>query len=167
MAAAAFPDGLVTAEMIHGQTGVSASVAVSNGRATFTLREGENEKTADEIVRDPVVAGPTMFGFILTHWDQLTNGATIPIRFAVLERGETIGFVLDKASDKDGRTIIRMRPSSMLVRLAAATTYFQFDSVSRQIIEYTGRVPPLEHVNDRLETLDARVQYTFVAPAFQ
>jgi hypothetical protein len=28
-------------------------------------------------------------------------------------------------------------------------------------------VPPLERVNDRLETLDARVQYTFVAPAFQ
>ncbi len=166
--AAHSPDyGLVTAEMIHGQTGVSASVALSNGRATFTLREGESETTADEVVRDPVVAGPTMFGFILAHWKQLNNGATIPIRFAVLERGETIGFVLDKASDKDGRTIIRMRPSSMLVRLAVATTYFQFDSVSRQIIEYTGRVPPLEHVNDRLETLDARVQYTFVAPAFQ
>src|SRR6185503_10156291 len=103
--------GLITAEMIHGQTGVSASVAVSNGRAKFRLREGENETTADEIVRDPVVAGPTMFGFILAHWDQLNNGATIPIRFAVLERGETIGFVLDKASDNDGRTIIRMRPS--------------------------------------------------------
>ena len=59
-----------------------------------------------------------MFGFILAHWDALTSGEAIPIRFAVLERGESLGFVLDRVEGPEGRTIIRMTPSSLLVRLA-------------------------------------------------
>jgi hypothetical protein len=158
---------LTRADMIHRQTGASASVAGANDEATFTLTDGERENVSRERVQHPVVAGPTMFGFILAHWDELSRGASIPIRFAVLERGETIGFLLDKVDAPEGRTTIRMRPSSLVVRLAVASTYFQFDTASRQIIEYTGRVPPLEQVQDRLETPDARVQYTFRAPEFR
>src|SRR5262249_7323283 len=99
---------LARAEMIHRQTGASASVVVSNGRATFTLKDGEAESVSDEAVQDPVVAGPTMFGFILAHWDELRRGASIPIRFAVLERRETLRFVLDEVARYDGRTTIRM-----------------------------------------------------------
>lgn len=158
---------LKRADMIHGQTGASASVVVSNGRATFTLKDAERESVFDETLHDPIVAGPTMFGFILAHWDELREGVSIPIRFAVLERGETLGFVLDQVAEAEGRTTIRMKPTSFLVRLAVAATYFQFDTATRQIIEYTGRVPPLEQVDDRLQALDARVQYTFLAPAFR
>ena len=158
---------LTRADMIHRQTGASASVTVANGEATFTLTGGGHESVSRESVQDPVVAGPTMFGFILAHWDELARGAALPIRFAVLERGETLGFVLDKMSESDGRTTIRMKPTSLLVRLAVAPTYFQFDTASRQIIEYTGRVPPLELVQDRLQTLDARVAYTFRTAAFR
>ena len=155
------------ADMIHRQTGSSASLDVANGEATYTLHDGVRETTSRERVVDPVVAGPTMFGYILAHWDELTRGASLRIRFAVLERGESLGFVLDQVEAPEGRTIIRMKPTSMLVRLAVAPTYFQFDSASRQILEYTGRVPPLERIEQRLATLDARVTYSFVAPAFR
>ena len=137
---------------------------MANDVATFTLIDGGREAISHENVQDPVVAGPTMFGFILAHWDELNRGIAMPIRFAVLERGETLGFVLDKVAEADGRTTIRMKPTSLLVGLLVDSTYFHFD---RRVLEYTGRVPPLERVNDRLRTLDARVQYTFVAPEFR
>ncbi|HJZ73737.1 MAG TPA: hypothetical protein VKE51_18475 [Vicinamibacterales bacterium] len=158
---------LQRADLIHRQTGTSASVVVANGEAAFTLNDGERERTSHERVADPVVAGPTMFGFILAHWNELVSGAPLPIRFAVLERGESLGFVLDRVDGPEGLTVIRMKPTSVLVRLAVAPTYFQFDTASRQILEYTGRVPPLERSGDRLTTLDGRVAYTFRAPAFR
>jgi hypothetical protein len=158
---------LTTAATIHRQTGASATVAVENGEATFMLTDGGRQSVSHERVEDPVVAGPTMFGFILAHWDELERGVTIPIRFALLERGETLGFVLDKVPASEGRTTIRMKPTSLLVRMAVAPTYFEFETASRRILEYTGRVPPMEQVDDRLQTLDARVAYTFTAPEFR
>jgi hypothetical protein len=59
-----------------------------------------------------------------------------------------------------------MTPSNPLVRLVVSPTYFHFDTRSRRILEYTGRVPPLQRRGDSLATLDARVAYSFVAPAF-
>ena len=158
---------LQRADMIHGQTGASASVAVVNGEAIYTLHDGVHQTTSRERVGDPLVAGPTMFGYILAHWEELNRGMVLPIRFAVLERGESFGFTLDKVEAAQGQTIVRMKPTSPLVRLAVAPTYFHFDTNSRQIREYTGRVPPLEQIGNRLATLDARVTYSFVAPAFR
>jgi hypothetical protein len=158
---------LTRAEMIHRQTGATAAVVVADGRATFTLNDGERESISREDVHDPVVAGATMFGFILAHWTELAGGASIPFRFAVLERGETFGFVLDRTADAAGRTTIRMKPASLVVRLAVSPTYFQFDTASRRILEYSGRVPPMETDGARLRALDARVHYTFAAASFR
>lgn len=155
------------ADMVHRQTGTTASVVVARGEAIFTLDDGTHATRSRERLHDPLVAGPTMFGYIVAHWDELTRGVTLPIRFAVLERGESLGFTLDAVDAPQGRTIIRMKPTSVIVRLVVAPTCFQFDSASRRIVEYTGRVPPLERVKDRLVTLDARVAYSFVAPAFR
>lgn len=154
------------AEMIHRQTGVTAAVDVNGAEAVYTLNDGQRQLRRRERLQAPLVAGPTMFGHILAHWDELTRGTTLPIRFAVLERGESIGFALDRVAAPAGRTIIRMKPSSLLVRLAVDPTFFQFDTDSRRILEYTGRVPPLEQMGDRLVTLDARVAYSFMIPAF-
>jgi hypothetical protein len=158
---------LVRADLVHGQTGVSASVDVSGGRVRFRLQEGDRVSSRHEDVTDPVVAGPTMFGYILAHCDALASGASLPIRLAVLERRETIGFTLEKVEAAPGRTVIRMKPSSLVVRLAVAPTCFQFETATRRILEYTGRVPPLETVNERLRTLDARVAHRFVAADFR
>lgn len=155
------------AELVHAQTGVTASVVVAGTRASFTLDEGRGARTFTEDVTDPVVAGPTMFGYILANWDALNRGETRSIRFAVLERGETIGFRLARVASGTGRTTIRMRAANPVLRLAIADTFFQFETETRRIVEYTGRVPPMKTVGARLHTLDARVTYQFVAPAFR
>lgn len=158
---------LQRADLMHRQSGVSASVVVADGEAIYTLHDGEREATARETLTEPLVAGPTMFGFILAHWGALARGETIPIRFAVLERGESLRFALDRVDAPAGRTIIRMRATSPLVRLAVSSTYFEFDSRTRHIIEYTGRVPPLDRRGDKMVALDARVAYSFVARDFR
>jgi hypothetical protein len=159
---------LVRADLIHGQTGVTASAEVAARNIVFTSNQGGRISTRSEQLRDPVVSGPTLFGYILAHWDELTRGASLPVRFAVLERNETIGFTLELVeSSTQGRTVIRMKPSSLLVRMAISPTFFEFETATRKILEYTGRVPPLESVNGRLQTLDARVTYGFVAPDFR
>jgi hypothetical protein len=125
---------LVRADLIHGQTGVSGSMTRLSNRLTFTLNESGRVSTASENVSDPVVAGPTVFGYILAHWDELTGGAVLPIRFAVIERGETLGFTLDKVDSTPGVTTIRMKPSSLVIWLAVPPTYFQFDANTRKIL---------------------------------
>ena len=158
---------LLRAGMIHRQTGASGSVEVSGNRALFTLDEGGRVSRASEKVDDPVVAGPTMFGYIVAHWHELMSGAALPIRFALIERLETIGFTLERVDSPQDQTTIRMQASNPLLRLAVASTYFHFDTKTRKILEYTGRVPPLESVNGRLRALDARVAYHFVAADFR
>ena len=158
---------LTRAEMVHGQTGVSGSVQANGDQLTFTLVEGGTSSVATERATAPVVSGPTMFGYIVTHWDELMRGEALPIRFAIIERQETIGFTLDRIPAAPGRTAIRMRASNWLMRLAVPSTAFEFDTATRKIIEYIGRVPPMEVINGGLKTLDARVSYEFKAPAFR
>jgi len=154
-------------ELIHGQTGATASAEIAGGEIIFTLTDAGKTTIAREAMTAPVIAGPTTFGYILAHWDELEAGATLPVRFAVLERAETIGFDLEKVESVLGQTTIRMRPSYLAMRMLLAPTFFHFDTASRRILEYTGRVPPLELVNERLRTLDARVAYRFIAADFR
>lgn len=155
------------ADLVHGQTGFVGSVEASDGTLTFTHVEDGRTTVTTEQVTAPVVAGPTMFGYIITHWDELERGASLPIQFAIIERQESIGFTLDRIPAAAGRTAIRMRPSSRLMRLVVPSTAFEFETATRKILEYTGRVPPMEVVNGALNTLDARVTYEFKAPAFR
>jgi hypothetical protein len=156
-----------SANLIQKQSGLAGSVKAEGDSLVFTLLKDGEVKTSIEKATQPLVTGPTMFGFIVANWDALEAGSNVPMRFAVLERNQSIGFVLDAVQGKPGQLTVRMRPSSMLVRLAVGPTYFYFDSATRNVIGYDGRVPPMEEVDGQLKTLDAHVLYTFRAPSFR
>ena len=42
-----------------------------------------------------------------------------------------------------------------------------FDTTSRNVIRYEGRVPPLQPVAGKLQPLDARVDYTMAVAAYR
>jgi len=155
------------ANLIQRQSGLAGSVEVVGKELRFTLVKDGRVSTATESADAPLIAGPTTFGFIVTRWDALQRGEAVPVRFAVLEMNKSIGFVLERVGEDGGRTTIRMSASSWLVRRFLAPTYFYFDSASRKVVGYDGRVPPLEQVGDELRTLDARVRYTHVAASFR
>lgn len=151
------------------QQGYSGSVVVSReGRhLEFTLVRGGKVRSASEDVQHPVVSGPSLHGFILQHWDSLAAGEKIPVRMIVLSRLETYGFDISRQHEADGRTTFRITPSSPLVRLVVAPLAVTFDSATRNVVRYEGRVPPMKPEGGKLVDLDARVDYTMNVPVYR
>ena len=151
------------------QQGYSGSVVVSReGRhLDFTLVRGAKVQTASEDVRDPVVSGPSLHGFILQHWDRLAAGEKVRVRMIILNRLETYGFDIRRQREADGRTTFQLTPSNLLVRLLVAPLAVTFDSVTRNVVRYEGRVPPMKPEGAKLVDLDARVDYTMNVPVYR
>jgi hypothetical protein len=151
------------------QQGYSGSVIVGReGRhLEFTLVRDGKVQTASEEVKHPVVSGPSLHGFILQHWDRLATGEKIPVRMIVLNRLETYGFAIRRQREAEGRTTFSISPSSPLVRLVVAPLAVTFDSATRNVVRYEGRVPPMKTEGGRLVDLDARVDYTMTVPGYR
>jgi hypothetical protein len=155
------------ANMIQSQSGLAGAVKVVGDELHFALTKNGETSTRIEKAGAPLVAGPTMFGFVVVNWHALLQGKKVPMRFAVLESNRSIGFVLEQVGSANGETTIRMTADSWLLRRLIKPTYFYFDTASGKIAGYDGRVPPLEVVGDQLKTLDARVRYTHFTPQFR
>ena len=149
-------------DAINAQLGYSGSVGVSNGgrHLEYRLIQDGRITTASEDVADPVVTGPSLHGLILHQWDALAAGKTIRVRMIVMTKRETYGFEIRRQSQANGRTSFSITPSSLIVRMLVAPLTVTFDSATRNVVRYEGRVPPMQLVNGKLEALDARVEYT-------
>jgi hypothetical protein len=162
------PDYRLTDYTLHGnQLGQSGSVHVEGERVSFRLVSAEGEQHGMETQSDPVVVGPTLVGYILRNLAALSAGTKLPVRFAVLDRLETIGFDLEAVKAEPGHTRIRMKASSFLIARLITPTYFTFDTASGKLVRIEGRVPPKVREGERLHDLDARVEYQFVAAAYR
>lgn len=147
-------------EELHDQTGAVNTVEVDDdGSLHFTRRRGGQLETASEGPGAPVVVGPTLFGFVRRHLDQLTKGEVIEVRFAAADRGKSYAFELSCAN-ADG-SVVRFAPKSALVRLAIAPMFITFEGAG--LLRYEGRVPP------RLDgdAFDARVDYTMLTERYR
>lgn len=140
----------------HLQLGARSVVtAPAPGRLDYTTSEGGRTHHRSERIDAPAVTGPTLFGFVRTHWDQLERGEAIEIRFVVAEKRRSVPFVLRMSAPSRGRAVVEMRPRSALLRLALAPMRLLFDSETRAVLQYEGRIPPRR--NGR--PVDARVVY--------
>ena len=154
------------------QLGHSGSVVLSNGGRHLEFRLHDNGKlsTASEDVDAPVVSGPSLHGFILHHWDLLARGETMPVRMIVLAQKQTYAFNIRRVEGNGreaGSTSFSITPSSWLVRLALKPLSVTFDSTTRNVVRYEGRVPPMRQLEEGLKTLDARVDYTMAMAAYR
>lgn len=156
-------------DVVNQQVGFSGSVVVSaDGRhLDYQLNQTGNITTATEDVTDRVVAGPTLHGFVLQHWDALTSGKALPVRMIALADMTTYGFVVRRQAATDGLTSFTITPASVFVRLAIAPLKVSFDSTTRALVRYEGRVPPMQADGAKLKNLDARVDYTMLVPVYR
>lgn len=158
---------VTSANLVQAQSGIAGSVEVRDGQFHFTLIKNGRTTTATERADAPLVTGPTTFGYIVTHWDSLAHDRPLRVRFAVLESNRSIEFALQRISTVDGTTTVRMVPTSWLIRRLVAPQFFYFDTGSRKVLGYDGRVPPLDVSDGKLRALDARVRYTHHALNFR
>lgn len=156
-------------DAIHQQLGYSGSVVLSNGgrHLVYELDEHGKRTTATEDVGAPVVAGPTLHGFILHHWDALAPGQALGVRMIVMAKKTTYGFDIRRLPARDGHTTFTVTPSSWLVRLAVAPLTVTFDATTRNVVRYEGQVPPMRQEAGRLKTLVARVDYAMAVPVYR
>lgn len=156
-------------EVVNQQSGFAGSVQVTqNGRhLEYELNDNGKVSRASEDVSDPIVTGPSMFGFILKNWEPLKAGTTIPVRMLVLKEKTTYGFDLKFDKQANGQATFTVTPSNFLIRMAIAPLRVVFDASTMTPVRYEGRVPPMESVAGKLKDLDARVEYTPMAPAYR
>ena len=157
-------------EVSNHQTGQSGSAVLSaDGRQLhYTWTSAGTTRTATETVAAPVVAGPNLHGTMLRNWDALRAGQALQVRLAVPSRLESHGFDLRLDREGEGRTVFSATPSNWLVRMAVAPLRVTFDSATRRLLRYDGRVPPMQlNATGRLTDLDARVLYTQQADGYR
>jgi hypothetical protein len=152
---------------VHAQTGLAGQVDVhADGSATFRTTVGGRTRSRVEAPRDPLQVGPTLFGYVLEHWDSLLSGNPLPLRFVVLDRRRSFRFELERVDGPPGTTCFEMSPTHPLVALVVPRAELVFDE-DRSILRYSGLVPPREEVGGRLERLDATVTYEHVADRYR
>jgi hypothetical protein len=149
--------------LLTDQQGQTGSIHVGPDEVTLTLAG----RSQTERRTGPVVVGPTLVGFLVTRLASLRAGQTLSVRFAVLERLETLGFELRAVDDEAGHTRVRMKPESALIGLVVEPIFFTFDHASGKLLRIEGRVPPKRVIDGRLYDLDARVEYDFVAATYR
>ncbi len=156
-------------EATNQQSGFTGSVQVSNdGRhLEYDLNDNGKVSRASEDVSDPVICGPSLFGFILKHWEPLKAGTSLPVRMLVLKEKTTYGFDLKFEKQVNGLASFTLTPSSFLIRMAITPLRVVFDANTKTVVRYEGRVPPMQNVSGKLKELDARVEYTAVSPAYR
>ena len=124
----------------------------------FLVTRGKERERRTEGPGSPVVVGPTLFGYVLEHWDELTGGANLSVRFAVTDKARTYNFKIRRSRTDDDTTTISLTASSFFVRLFIREMSIVFDSRSKKVLRYIGRVPPR---SDGLKSVFAHVSYDF------
>jgi hypothetical protein len=133
---------------------------------TFERVEGDRRQTRVEERAEAVAVGPTLVGVIAKRLAELRAGASVPVRLAVLDRLETIGFDLTAVDAAPGTTRVRMTPSSFVIAWVVDPITFTFDATGK-LTQLEGRVPPKLLERGRLRDLDARVEYRYVTAGYR
>jgi hypothetical protein len=133
------------------QLGEHGKVEVRDGKVhfTYTSQKDGTVNTSDDLPENYVV-GPTLFAFIVGHWDELMEGKTIPIKIGVPERQGIFSFKLVPVdiSATSTRVSIRLQAASMIVAMFMEPVHMEFDSKTRRPISSFGHQFPKRRKGD-------------------
>lgn len=136
---------------------------IRDDTAHFTYqRDGKTESDSEKATPNLVV-GPWLVPHLLLNWDTLLQGKTIDVRFAVLDRKETVGFKFFKYSEehRNGQDLIilKMKPTSIVIAAIVDPLYFYFDKKTKALVELHGRTIPKIYKDGKWQDLEAKIIY--------
>jgi hypothetical protein len=158
---------LVFYELNDFRSGSHATVKIepdskpSSGREiTFAFSQGSTKKNGHEELAPDTLINDMMAPFIITHWEELMNGATVKLRLIAATRAETVGFKLVKETETTLRgkpiVVIRLEAGSPIVGQFFRPVRFTVEkNGSHRILQYSGRTTPTVRRNGKWENLDA------------
>lgn len=150
-------------EALNDQTGTHgvAQYDERSNTLTLTLTEADGEVTQRTEHPDaPVVAGPSLFGFIIMRGEELDAGRPVSVRMIAMSRVETIGFTIRLAQRANGQALYTIAPSRALIRMVVPTFELVIDEQSHDIVRYMGFIPPMREASGKLKSFTGRVEYT-------
>lgn len=145
--------------------GVSGQLLVKGKRALFSYQDGKKRDHDSEAFKPSLVAGATLIPYLGERWDQVLAGKKVKVRFAVMDRTETVGFEYEKVKELtyDGKpaVLIKMEPTSFIIDALVDTIYFVFDKKTARVLEFRGQTLPKRKVDGKWRKFDARIVYHY------
>ncbi|MBI3534520.1 MAG: hypothetical protein HY072_03400 [Deltaproteobacteria bacterium] len=160
-------EGKISKYLIHQkQLGDERVLEVKDNKILFrtTNKNGETKMDEEKLVANLVV-GPTVLDYLRKNWDVILKGETLAIRYAALDRRETVGFKFFKESDiKCGNqdcVLVKMKPTSFIIAALVDPLLFTFEKTSAKLLELKGRTLAKRNLNGDWKDLDAHIVYEY------
>ena len=91
---------------------------------------------------DSGVVGPTIFGWVRTHFDTLRAGGRLGVRFAVAEKERSYELALRAKPSGAPAQTVTLEPTELFVSMALDPLRIELDDRAT-VTPYLGRVPAL------------------------
>ena len=147
------------------QTSEQGSLEVKEGKLLFQWTKEGKTKTAEEKLTSNLVVGPSTVPYLLKNWSTIEKGDTVEVRFAALDRRETVGFSFFKTEEKkvNGRdvVVVKMKATSFIIAAIVDPLYFTFDKETKKLVELVGRTLPKRKVGNSWKDLDVEITYEY------
>lgn len=154
---------LLRYEVHHKQLGEEGLMEVKDGKVIFSYTKNGKTEKSEEDLEDNFVAGPTLVDYLAARKAILLKGDTVKIRFAVLDRKETVGFQFFKVGEEkfEGKdaVVIKMKPSSFVIAALVDPLFFTFTKDDMRIRRIVGRTLPKQKIDGKWKDLDADIWY--------
>lgn len=162
-----FENGNLRRYLIHSQRPpAEGSLEVRDGKVWFKYdRVGDKPKSDDEDMVDNLVIGPTIVAYLQRPevFEKLKKDEDVKVRFASVERNETVGFTFSRSKvyPEGGRDLmeVKMKASSFIIAAIVDPLYFTFDAATKKILWIKGRTLPKQLVDGKWKDLDAELVY--------
>jgi len=162
---------VVSYHMSQKQIGAEGQIDVSKDKINFTFAKNGSTKKSEETLTDNFVVGPSIVLYLQRHWDEISKGDKIKIRFGVPDRAETVGFEFFKDRDEsvtnDSVTVktwvIKMKPSSFIIAALVKPLFFYMLPDGSRLIEVHGRTQLKRKVDGSYKDLDAVTVYDYAS----
>lgn len=162
-----FENGNLKKYVIRSQLPPSeGSLEIRDGKAYFSYaRAGEKPNTDDEDLTPNLVTGPTLTDYIRQpeHFEKLKRDEDVKVRFASIERGETVGFTFSRSRiyEEGGRQLIefKMKATSFIIAAIVDPLYFTYELKTRKPVSIRGRTLPKQLSGGKWHDLDVEFVY--------
>lgn len=141
-------------------------IELSTDTVTFRYTKDGQTKTATEKRTANLVIPGVLSDYVRDHWAAIQKNENLVVRFAVVDRLETVGFRFSKDKDVviDGTkyVLVTMEPSEFFIRLLVKPVKIVFFENGDGILEITGRTSP--KLRDGKSWSDCEAEGVFVVP---
>lgn len=147
------------------QTEEKGHIFTRDGRVYFEYEgPGGKKKSANEKIDGQILTPANFTAFVRKNWDGFNAGQSFPVRYAVWDRQETVGFTLTKVGESeikgDKAIEIRMKPTSFVIAAIVDPIHLWYRMSDKKLMVMKGRVQPKQDVGGKWKDLDAETVYT-------